>query len=171
MKPVREQLEFLGRHEIECVIVGGVAATLHGSAIPTTDLDICYSRSPPNLQKLATALQSVHARLRNAPADLPFRLDEETLRKGLNFTFVTDVGDLDLLGEVRGIGFYAETVEGASSFEVVGYEFKVIALDKLIIAKRTAGRAKDLGVLPELEAIWERQLREAADELKTEDHE
>lgn len=153
MKAVRSQLEFLGRHEIECVIIGGVAGTLHGSAIPTTDLDVCYSRKTPNLLRLAAALQSVNARLRNAPADLPFLLEAETLRKGLNFTFITDVGDLDLLGEVRGIGSYDETIEGASSFQVLGHEFKVIALDKLILAKRTAGRAKDLIAVAELEAI------------------
>lgn len=153
MKPVKDQLEFLGRHAIECVIVGGVAGTLHGSAIPTTDLDICYSRTATNLQKLATALKSVNARLRNAPSNLPFLLDAETLRKGLNFTFVTDVGDLDLLGEVRGIGYYDKAVEGASSFELLGYTFKVIALDKLILAKRTAGRAKDMVAVAELEAL------------------
>lgn len=105
-----------------------------------------------NLLRLA-ALQSVNARLRNAPADLPFLLDAETLRKGLNFTLITDVGDLDLLGEVRGIGSYDEAIEGASSFQVLGHEFKVIALDKLILAKRIAGRAKDLIAVAELEAI------------------
>ena len=153
MKAVKSQLEFLGRHDIECVIVGGVAGTLHGSAIPTTDLDVCYSRTTVNLLSLATALSAVNARLRNAPANLPFLLDAETLRKGLNFTLVTDVGDLDLLGEVRGIGYYDEALEGASSFELLGYDFKVIALEKLILAKRTAGRAKDMVAVAELEAL------------------
>lgn len=157
MKAVKSQLEFLGRHDIECVIIGGVAGTLHGAAIPTTDLDVCYSRTAANLLRLAAALQSVNARLRNAPPNLPFLLAAETLRKGLNFTFITDVGDLDLLGEVRGIGHYDKVVEGASSFELLGYEFKVIALDKLILAKRTAGRAKDLVAVAELEAILSRK--------------
>jgi hypothetical protein len=153
MKVVKDQLEFLGRREIECVIVGGVAGTLHGSVLPTTDLDVCYSRTPVNLEKLATALQSVNARLRSAPPNLPFILDAETLHKGLNFTFITDVGELDLLDEVRGIGYYNEVVEGASSFELLGYKFKVISLKKLILAKRTAGRGKDLVAVAELEAI------------------
>lgn len=153
MKVVKDQLELLGRHEIECVIVGGVAGTLHGSIIPTTDLDVCYSRTAVNLENLASALLSVNARLRNAPPNLPFILDAETLRKGLNFTFITDVGDLDLLGEVRGIGYYDKVVEDASSFKVVGYEFRVISLQKLILAKRTAGRGKDLIAVAELEAI------------------
>ena len=84
-----------------------------------------------------------------------FLLDDETLRTGLNLTFVTDVGDLDLLGEVRGIAYYDKVVEGASSFELLGYEFKVVALDKLILAKRTAGRPKDMIAVAELEALLE----------------
>lgn len=119
MKEVKSQLEFLGRHNIACVIIGGVAGALHGAAIPITDLDVCYSRSPDNLTRMAAALQSVNARLRNAPPNFPFLLDAETLRKGLNFTFITDVGDLDLLGEVRGIGCFEMVAEGAPSFEVL----------------------------------------------------
>lgn len=159
MKVVKNQLEFIGRHHIDCVIVGGVAGTLYGSAIPTTDLDICYARNESNLEALATALRSVDARLRGARPDLPFILDAETLSKGLNFTFLTDIGDLDILGEVRGIGYYEQAVEGASSFEVLGYEFKVIALEKLIIAKRTAGRGKDMVAVAELEALLDRKTK------------
>jgi hypothetical protein len=155
MKAVKSQLEFLGRSEIECVIIGGVAGALHGSSIPTTDLDVCYSRTTANLIRLAEALRSVNARLRNAPPNLPFLLDDETLRKGLNSTFTTDAGDIDLLGEVRGIGYYEEAVEGASSFEVLGYRFRVIAVDKLVLAKRTAGRPKDMVAVAELEALLE----------------
>ena len=153
MEVVKRQLEFLGRNAIECVIVGGVAGILHGSEFPTTDLDVCYSRSPANLQKLAIALRTVHARLRGAPENIPFLLDTQTLSKGLNFTFITDVGNLDLLGEVRGIGYYDEAVEGASSCELFGYEFRVVALGKLVLAKRAAGRPKDLVAVTELEAI------------------
>ena len=84
------------------MIVGGVAAALHGSSLLTNDLDLCYSRQATNLKQLAEALQSVHAQLRNAPEGLPFILDAETLQRALNFTFATDVGDIDFLGEVRG---------------------------------------------------------------------
>ena len=161
MNPVKRQLEFLGRNEIECVIVGGVAGTLYGLSIPTTDLDVCYSRTAENLEKLAAALKTVNARLRNAPADIPFRLEAETLHRGLNFTFVTEVGDIDLLGEVRGIGYYEDAVKGASTFELLGFQFKVIALDKLTVAKRTAGRPKDLIALAELEALLEAKDRRA----------
>lgn len=158
IKIIEEPLKLLGEHAVECVIIGGVAATLYGSTILTNDLDVCYARNPQNLQRLATALQSVNAKLRNAPADLPFILDAETLRRGLNFTFATDVGSLDLLGEVRGVGSFEEAVSGAIMYELFGYTFPVIEIKKLILAKRTAGRAKDMVALPELEVIQQREL-------------
>jgi hypothetical protein len=150
---IEAPLKLLGQLEVEVVIIGGVAASLHGSTILTNDLDVCYARNPPNLERLAKALQSVHARLRNAPADIPFILDAETLHRGLNFTFTTDIGSLDLLGEVRGVGFYEDVLAGSDRFELFGYPFAVIEIGKLIVAKRTAGRAKDLISVTELEAI------------------
>lgn len=154
---IEKQTKLLGKFEVECVIVGGVAATLHGAEIPTTDIDVCYARSTSNLERLAAALQSVHARLRNAPEDIPFLLDVETLKRGLNFTFITDIGNLDLLGEVRGVGYYEDVVADSVSAELFGYRFAVIDIGKLIEAKRAAGRPKDLIAIPELEAIQEAQ--------------
>ena len=154
---IEKQSKLLGRFGVECVIVGGVAASLHGSAIPTSDIDVCYARDLKNLERIATALQSVHARLRNAPEAIAFILDAETLKRGLNFTFVTDIGNLDLLGEVRGVGTYEDVAPGSLMVELFGYQFKVIEVGKLIAAKRAAGRPKDLITLPELEAIQEAQ--------------
>ena len=156
-KIIEAPLRMLGEYRVDCVIVGGVAAAIHGSSLLTNDLDVCYSRDPANLKRLAEALQSVNARLRNAPEGLPFILDHETLKRGLNFTFTTDIGDLDLLGEVRGLGQYDEVLAGSLTFELFGYRFAVIDIGKLIVAKRAAGRQKDLIALPELEAIQEAQ--------------
>ncbi len=135
----------------------GVAASLYGSAMLTNDLDVCYARNSPNLERLAKALKSVNARLRNAPEGLPLILDAETLRRGLNFTVATDIGSLDLLGEVRGVGLYEDVIAGSLTFELFGYQFPVIEIGRLIVAKRTAGRPKDLISIPELEAIQESQ--------------
>src|SRR5215212_11532447 len=157
-KIIEAPLRLLGEHKVKCVIVGGVAAAIHGSSLVTSDLDVCYARHATNLKQLAEALQSVHARLRNAPEGLPFILDAETLKRGLNFTFTTDIGDLDLLGEVRGIGSYEAVVAGSIKVELFGYQFVVMDIGKLIRAKRAAGRPKDLLALPELEAIQEAQV-------------
>ena len=156
-KTIEALLKLLGEHKVDCVIVGGIAAAIHGSMLLTNDVDVCYARDPENLKRLAGALQSVHARLRNAPEGLPFILDAETLKRGLNFTFATDIGDLDLLGEVRGVGHYEEVLVGSITVELFGYRFAVIDIGKLILAKRAAGRPKDLMALPELEAIQEAQ--------------
>lgn len=163
MKDAEKQLVLLGQYEVECVIVGGVAATLHGSSLTTRDLDVCYNRVSENLTRLIQALRSVNARLRGAPEGLLFILDEETLRPGLNFTFQTDIGDLDLLGEMAGVGGYPEASENADIMELFGYRYQVLSLPKLIAAKRAARRTKDLLALPELEAILELQKSEETD--------
>jgi hypothetical protein len=155
LRIIEGPLKLLGQYEIECVIIGGVASTLYGCALLTNDLDVCYARNGDNLEKLATALRSVNARLRNAPPDLPFLLDAETLQRGLNFTFATEVGSLDLLGEVRGLGFYQDVLAEAITYELFGYPFPVIEVNRLILAKRTAGRPKDMIAVAELEALLE----------------
>jgi hypothetical protein len=152
-------LKLFADFEVACVVVGGVAAGARGSSQATFDVDICYARDKTNLTRLVQALRSVHATLRGAPPDIPFILDEETLGHGLNFTFDTDVGKVDILGEVQGVGWYADCLEHSDDIEILGYQFRVISLEKLIAAKRFAGRTKDLLVLPELEALLEYQRR------------
>ena len=163
MLDIERELRLLAEYQIDCVIIGGIAARAHGSSHETQDLDVCYARHQENLEKLAAALESVHATLRGAPKGLPFLLDAETLHQGLNFTFDTSIGALDLLGEIRGVGGFHECLEDCLSIEMFGHVFKVMALEKLIISKRTAGRTKDLMMLPELEAILEyERLKETA---------
>lgn len=144
---------------VQFVIAGGLAVTIHGSAYVTFDLDFCYARDTENLARLASVLQPFSPRLRGAPAELPFRFDEETLKRGLNFILSTELGDLDLLGEVAGIGDYTAALAASEPVELFGRTFAVLTLDALITSKRAAGRPKDLQALPELEA-----LREATEE-------
>lgn len=140
---------------VEFVIIGGLAATVHGSSYMTHDLDICYARDHTNLERLAQSLTPLHPRLRGAPAGIPFLWDAKTLQFGLNFTLETDFGDLDLIGEVAGIGMYDSVRQASISVELFGVECAILSLDKLIAAKRAAGRPKDKLVLPELEALRE----------------
>jgi hypothetical protein len=137
------------------VIVGGVAACIHGSAQVTVDLDICYARDKGNLKRLVEALAPFHPRLRGAPSDLPFLWDADTLRQGLSFTLTTDWGDLDLLGEVAGVGDYPRALAASSPTTLFGTTCAVLSLPALIAARRAAGRPRDLISLPELEALWE----------------
>ncbi len=153
-------IEILSDGNVEFILIGGLAMSAHGSAYITFDVDVCYKRSRDNMQRLVAALAPVHPTLRNAPPGLPFQFDEETLRRGLNFTLKTDIGDLDLLGEVLPIGSY-EAVEAASTMvDFFGRRCRVLSIEGLLKTKKLAGRRKDLLSIPELEALLELKRKE-----------
>jgi predicted nucleotidyltransferase len=155
MVQLKPAITSLAEHQVEFVIVGGVAIRLHSSAYITQDLDFCYSRSNDNIRKLAAALSPFNPRPRNFPTDLPYIFDETTLRNGTNFTFATLIGDIDLLGELKGVGDYSDVIEHSIEFEIYGHMIKALSLDALIVSKTAAGRPKDQLVLPELKALRE----------------
>jgi len=150
-------LQELQRAGVEFIIVGGVAATIHGSARVTQDLDIVYARTPANIGRLATALAPHAPYLRGAPPGLPFRWDTETIRRGLNFTLTTTLGDVDLLGEIVGGGGYSDLLPHSRIVALSGVEFRCLGLARLIHVKRAAGRPKDLEAIAELEALREEE--------------
>ncbi|MDX1395591.1 MAG: hypothetical protein R3195_14495 [Gemmatimonadota bacterium] len=141
--------------DVEFIIVGGVAATVHGSARLTQDLDIVYARADANLERLVEALAPLDPYLRGAPPGLPFEWSVETLRRGLNFTLATSAGDLDVLGEIPGGGDYARLQSSSIEIELFGVPCRCLDLPGLIRAKRAAGRPRDLDALAELEALLE----------------
>lgn len=145
----------LATNEVEFVIVGGVAISLHASGYVTLDLDFCYSRSKTNITRLYNALVPFEPRPRNWPEGLPFIFDETALRNGTNFTFDTTIGAIDLLGEVKGVGGYPEALENSVTYSIFGVEVRALSLDALIAAKTAADRPKDHLVLPELYALRE----------------
>ena len=140
---------------IEFIVIGGVAATVHGSARTTFDLDVVYSRAPQNIECLVQALKPFSPYLRDAPEGLPFIFDEKTVQKGLNFTLTTEIGYLDLFGEIVGGGTYEDLLPYSREIEVFGVKCLCLGLERLIQVKRAAGRPKDFEVIAELEAILE----------------
>jgi hypothetical protein len=87
---------------------------------------------------------------------LPFRFDEATLAAGLNFTLTTDLGFIDLLGEIAGGGRYEDLAGHCVSTVVFGVTCQVLDLPTLIATKRAAGRPKDFEAIAELEILRER---------------
>jgi hypothetical protein len=140
---------------VEFVVIGGLSATFHGSARVSYDLDICYSRASANLRRLTEALAPFHPRPRGFPAGLPFVWDEGTLRNGTVFTLQTDIGEIDLLAEVTGLGAFDEVKLHSITVEAFERQVPTLDLTGLIQAKRAAGREKDLSALPELESLLE----------------
>lgn len=126
---------------------------IHGSAYLTGDLELLYRRTRSNSEAITRALAPFRPRLRGAPADLPFSWDARTVWSGPNFTLATDVGDIDLLGEVAGVPSYAQALSRAQLTEVYGVLVAVLDLDDLIASKRAAGRPRDLLHAAELEAL------------------
>ena len=153
-------LEKLAANEVDFIVIGGLAASLHGSAYVTQDVDVCYGRSTESLGRLCRALVDLHPTLRGAPEGLPFRFDPATVTAGLNFTLSTDFGPLDLFGEVRPFGGFDSLKHHTVSMDLVGHVVLVLSLPALIRSKKAAGRPKDLLVLPELEALLEMSSRE-----------
>jgi predicted nucleotidyltransferase len=146
-------LAALHDEKVEFIIVGGLAATIHGSTRLTLDIDICYSRSEANLERLVTALAPHRPYLRGAPEGLPFDWSVHTLRAGLNFTLTTKIGFIDLLGEIAGGGRYENLLPHSESITLFGHPAKCLNLEWLIRTKRAAGRPKDLEAIAELELI------------------
>jgi hypothetical protein len=139
-----ELLALLAEGGVRFSVIGGVALLARGAQRTTEDLDIAYARDRGNLARLAATLAPIHPRLRGVPEGLPFVLDEASLRNGLNFTLDTDLGPLDLLGEVPGLGAFEHVDAASSELEIEGHRFLVLTLDGLERAKRAAGRPKDL---------------------------
>lgn len=148
-------IQTLRRHEVRFVLIGGIAARLWGSPTVTNDLDLCYARDPENLERLATALRELGARLRGAPPDLPFLLDARTLAAGDAFTFVTDAGALDVMGFPAGSGGFDALGRTAEKMEIGGEPVLVAAIEDLIRMKEAAGRPKDRVELEILHALRE----------------
>jgi predicted nucleotidyltransferase len=156
-------LRVLAEGGVEFILVGGVAATVHGSTRLTLDVDAVYRRSPDNVQRLVLALTPYRPYLRGAPPGLPFRWDPATVTRGLNFTLTTDLGDLDLFGEIAGGGTYDDLQPHSVTIQVFGVGCRCLDLEWLIRVKRAAGRPKDLEAVAELEAIQEERRRGGTD--------
>jgi hypothetical protein len=160
-------LELLTERSVRFVVIGGVAATLHGSNVITSDLDICYARDDENLERLAALLADLGARLRGAPKDIRFLLDAKSLRMGDHFTLDTRMGPLDILGTPSGMsGGYEALERGAEEFDLDGVSVKVASIDDLISMKRAAGRPKDLRMVEELGALRDEIDARAAEERR-----
>ncbi|HYF48542.1 MAG TPA: hypothetical protein VEJ63_04015 [Planctomycetota bacterium] len=153
--PGMEALLFeLTRRQIRFVVVGGLAAQVYCSRYSTDDLDICHARDPQNLERIAQLLKDLNAEWRRLPAYAPPNFDLFTLSTETDFVFNTSLGKLDLIGLVTGLGMYNEAEEDCVNVEMGRQTVKVLSLPKLMAAKLSAGREKDLALLAQLEGIY-----------------
>jgi hypothetical protein len=134
----------LVRHDVDFVLIGGMAGMARGSDYPSYDVDITYSRDRDNLERLASALRELGATLRGAPPGMPFQLDAKALESGSHFTFDTPSGALDILSDPDGAPPYLQLRAAAGEpADVEGEPIRVASLDHLIAMKDASGRPKD----------------------------
>jgi predicted nucleotidyltransferase len=138
---------------LEFVIVGGFAAVSHGSAYVTKDVDICVVLSEENITLLRVALKDLKPWHRMLPQKLSFLEEPPPGQAVQNLYLQTDLGMVDILSSVLGLGDFARLKQKAELLEVDGRKFHVISLEDLIVAKEAMGREKDMLTVKELRAI------------------
>ena len=144
----------LDGRDVDYVIIGGVAARLHGSPALTEDLDATPERSPDNLARLANALADLNARLAapGVPEGLALPLDADTFSSPV-MTFTTTAGAIDIVLDPPPGGGFEVLRQNAVRFVVGDIEVLAASLDDIITSKRASGRPKDLAHLQLLEQL------------------
>lgn len=150
----RRIFETFQRHGVEYIVIGGIAAIVHGHTRNTRDVDFVAATARANLERLAAALRELGAR----PSGIDAHLlgidvyDPATLGSGANFTMETDAGGLDLFNDVPGAAPYEELRERALAVEMGDLTVRVAGRDDLIRMKQAAGRPQDLADIAALTA-------------------
>lgn len=153
-------LGLLTTRGVDFVVIGGIAAVLHGSARITQDLDVCFATDDTNLGALGKVLVELESRLRGVPEDVPFVPDAETLRRVDVLTLETNAGDFDVLARPDGAPPYARMRQNAERYDVGAFAVLVASIDDLLSMKRATGRPKDLADVEELTSIARLRARE-----------
>lgn len=154
-----ELLRRLFEHNVDFIVIGGIAATLHGSPLRTNDTDICPNRTIKNAQRLSAALTSLEAKLRTeaSPLGVAFPHDAHFLLEQDLWTLVTVFGNFDIAWKPAGTDGYSDLIRASVRYDVGnGCSVGVADLADVIRSKEAAGREKDLAALPTLKRLLER---------------
>jgi hypothetical protein len=145
----------LARHDVRYVLIGGLAATLHGSPLTTADVDICPSTAPSNLKRLAAALSEMRARIYSdrEPDGIELVSDGESLSRVEIWNLVTEFGRLDISYQPAGTQGYEDLRRDAVEFELDGVVVAAASLADVIRSKEAAGRERDRQALPTLRRL------------------
>jgi hypothetical protein len=146
----------LNEEGVEFVVLGGFAAIIHGSSLPTEDIDVIPSRSEANLERLATALKRLGTKIRTSDEPIETRIDAAFIRNMPHMlNLVTQFGDIDLVftpaGTLKSYDQWFERSRRAQLRE--GVVVAVADLEDIIASKTAANRPKDQRSLPYLESL------------------
>jgi hypothetical protein len=154
---IADIIRILVEHDVEFVIVGGMAAVLQGAPVNTFDLDVVYDRSPENVQRVLSALSKLDAIFRDDPRRL--RPNESHLASAGHKLLETNRGPLDLLGTIEENTGFDALVADSEWFEIGDLRVRVLTLARLIRVKEQLGRPKDKAMLIILRATLDEKQR------------
>ena len=145
----------LQKHQVRYVLIGGLAATLHGSNLRTGDMDICPAGDRENLVRLAAALADLKGRIRtsDAPEGVRFACDAKFLGSVRICNLVTKYGDVDISFEPSGTAGFADLIADAVVYRLGRVQVPTASLDAVIRSKESANRLKDRLALPALRTL------------------
>ncbi|GAC1327928.1 MAG: hypothetical protein NVSMB13_14640 [Mycobacteriales bacterium] len=159
-----KMLASLQRHGVECVVIGGFAAFLQGSPIPTVDVDITPAREPANFARLSAALTELDAKVRADGQDpLLFAHDAASLAAVGAWHLTTRFGDLDISLVPSGTRGYEDLRRDAIEIKIRGTTVLLASLADIVRSKDAAGRDKDRRALPVLRELLAKQTRARAE--------
>ena len=152
-----ELLGVLVEHGVDFILIGGLAATVHGSPYATVDVDIVPRQDHLNLDFLSNALHALDARVYvSAEESLRFEHDGASLADAAVWNLGTAFGGLDITYVPAGTTGYSDLVERSQTIDIGGVVVRVAALEDIIRSKEAANREKDRVVLPALRRLLER---------------
>jgi len=145
---------------VDFVLVGGYAGVVHGCTLVTQDVDICCNFSPGNLLALQEAIADLHPVHRMTPGRKPLELTDENASQIRSVYLDTDLGYLDCLSKIQGLGGYDEVAKASQPIEIDGLTLRVLTTDALIVAKEAMNRPRDWEAIRQLRAIKELEDRD-----------
>lgn len=146
-------LQRLRDHKVDFVLVGGLAAYVYGVPMPTEDVDVCLDFTKENLFRLGDAVGDLHPRHRLTANRLPFEITDKNWSMFKNIYLQLDWGILDCLGEVKGVGSYAEVLQVSQFLTFDFGQCRALTVEALIKAKEAVARPHDMKAVAFLRAL------------------
>ena len=146
-------LELLANNGVDFVLVGGFAGVVYGCTYVTQDIDVCCDFSTANLLRLQKALGNLNPVHRMTGSRRKLELTADNCNQFKNLYLDTDIGQLDCLSFIEGIGDYQKVRESSRAIRLEKIQLYVLSIDSLIDAKKAMKRPRDKAVVIELEGI------------------
>jgi hypothetical protein len=143
----------LVKADVQFVLIGGYACIVHGGTLSTLDVDVCCDFTPENLLRLQQAVTDINPVHRMTPKRIPLSLTAKNCQDLKNLYLDTDLGQLDCVSEVQGLGDFCKVSQMCQTIETEGIKLNVLNREALIQSKKAMGRPRDHEAVRELEAI------------------